>query len=190
VTRTVVCWHGSGDGPELWAPLRDALPDWNVVTPQAPRDLDVDQRPSAMSERLAAAMDGPVHLAGFSWGASLAARFAAAHPERILGLALVEGGHLDFTDLPDFEPPETADPLIAELGVEGARVWGLLEEPNRETWPALQAATYPLLLVGSAMTERFASAVPRAEVVPGTGHVIPHDVVARWLELLGEQPAL
>jgi pimeloyl-ACP methyl ester carboxylesterase len=178
----VVCWHGSGDGPENWEPLREALPHWEVVTPRAPYDLAVDQRPSAMAELLGAQFEGAAYLAGFSWGGSLAARFAAAHPARVLGLALVEGGHVDFVDLPDFDPPGDRDALVRAIGVEGARVWGLLEEPNRAVWPALQAASYPLLLVGSAMTESFAAAVPRAEIVTGQGHEIPYGVLARWLD--------
>jgi pimeloyl-ACP methyl ester carboxylesterase len=179
---TVVCWHGSGDGPEIWEPLRRGLPEWDVLTPAAPNDLEFDHRPSIVAELLGDGFDGAAFLAGFSWGASLAARFATRHPERVRGLVLVEGGHLDFADVPDFDPPDDRDALVAEFGVDGARLWGLLAEPNKETWPALQAASYPLLLVASAMTESFAAAVPRAEIVPGHGHEIPYDVVAAWLD--------
>jgi hypothetical protein len=106
------------------------------------------------------------------------------------GLVLVEGGHVDFADLPDFEPPDDRDALVAEYGLDGARLWGLLAEPNKATWPALEAGTYPVLLVASAMTDSFAAAVPRAEIVPGLGHEIPYDVVARWLERATVAPGL
>jgi pimeloyl-ACP methyl ester carboxylesterase len=182
VTGTVVCLHGSGDGPESWAPLRRELPEWEVLAPAAPDDLSYDYRPSAIAELLGREFEGAACLAGFSWGASVVARLAAAHPERVQGLVLVEGGHVDFADLPDFEPPDDRDALVAEYGLDGARLWGLLAEPNKATWPALEAGTYPVLLVASAMADSFAAAVPRAEIVPGRGHEIPYDVVARWLE--------
>jgi pimeloyl-ACP methyl ester carboxylesterase len=182
VRRTVVCLHGAGDEPEQWEPLRRLLPEWDVLIPAAPTDLSFDYRPSVVAELAGERFDGAAFLAGFSWGASVAARFACAHPERVQGLVLVDGAHVDFSDLPGYEPPVSRDELVAEHGLDGALHWGLVAEPNRDTWPALQAASYPVLLVASTMTEPFAAAVPRAEIVPGNGHEIPFDVVAAWLD--------
>jgi pimeloyl-ACP methyl ester carboxylesterase len=184
LTRTVVCLHGAGDGPEQWDPLRPALPDWDVLTPAAPTDLAFDYRPSVVAELIGTEFDGAACLVGFSWGASIAARLASAHPERVQALVLVEGVHVDFVDLPGYEAPASREEIVAEHGLDGGLHWGLVVEPNAETWPALQAASYPLLLVASAMTETFAAAVPRAEIAPGHGHEIPYEVVARWLEPL------
>jgi hypothetical protein len=53
--------------------------------------------------------------------------------------------------------------------------------PNEEIWPALEAATYPLVLVASAMCDRFANAVPRAQIERGAGHEIDYGAVAAAL---------
>jgi hypothetical protein len=60
-----------------------------------------------------------------------------------------------------------------------------VSEPNEEIWPVLEAGSYPLALVASAMTEHFAEAVPRAEIVRGSGHEIDFPAVAA---ALGERP--
>jgi hypothetical protein len=71
--------------------------------------------------------------------------------------------------------------LVAGHGLGGALQWGLLCEPNEEIWPALEAGPYPLALIAGAMTERFEAAVPRAEIVCGSGHEIDYPTVASWL---------
>jgi pimeloyl-ACP methyl ester carboxylesterase len=166
----IVCLHGAGDTAAQWDPLRRLLPDEEIRAPAAPVDPTLDLRPSVVAESLVP--HERVALVGFSWGASVAARFAVAHPRLVAALALVEGGHVDFRDVPH-EPPTD--------GLDAALYRGLVEEPNAETWPALQRAGYPLLLIASAMSERFAAAVPRAEIVPGAGHRIDYATVASWL---------
>src|SRR5690348_13412709 len=111
-----------------------------------------------MAELVADAFTGSAELVGFSWGASVAARLAAAHPERVEALVLVQGAHVDFAHLDGYEAPESREAVVAEHGLGGALHWGLLSEPNEEIWPTLQAGTYPLVLLASAMTEWFAAA--------------------------------
>lgn len=173
----IVCIHGAGDSPAQWDPLRLLLPGEVILAPAAPVDPMLDLRPSVVAESLVP--HERAALVGFSWGASVAARFAAAHPELVTALALVEGGQVDFRDVP--HDPPTA-------GLDAALYQGLVEEPNAETWPALQRAEYPLLLVASAMSERFAAAVPRAEITPGTGHEIDYATVASWLDGSSRSP--
>jgi len=78
--------------------------------------------------------------------------------------------------------------VAAEHGLGGALHWGLLSEPNEDPWPTLQVGRYPLLLLASAMTERFAAAVPHAEIVRGTGHEIDYATVASRLAASRRSP--
>ena len=43
-------------------------------------------------------------LMGHSWGGSIAVHTAAAHPDRIDALVLLDSGHVDYGALPDVEP--------------------------------------------------------------------------------------
>ena len=168
----IVAIHGAEGTPAQWDPLRELLPGEELLARAAPTALDVDYRPSQMAELVGDAFAGAAAVVGFSWGASVAARFAAAHPERVEALALVQGGHVDFRHLDGYAPPASREAAVAEHGLGGALHWALVSEPNEEIWPALQAAAYPLLLFASAMVDRFAAAVPRAEIVRDTGHDI------------------
>jgi pimeloyl-ACP methyl ester carboxylesterase len=53
-------------------------------------------------------------LMGHSWGGTVMTAFAAAHPERVDGLVLVDSGHLDYQDQPSFPHGESFDDLVAE----------------------------------------------------------------------------
>ena len=61
-----------------------------------------------------------VVLAGHSWGGSVAVHAAAARPERVRALLLVDSGHLDYGDQPGPRLDETLEDLTAKM--EAARV--------------------------------------------------------------------
>jgi len=51
-------------------------------------------------------------LGGHSWGGSVAVHLAAAAPERVRALVLVDSGHLDYGDDPSVDPSETLEDII------------------------------------------------------------------------------
>ena len=124
---------------------------------------------------------------GFSWGATVGCWFAARHPERTLALVLVEGGHLDFADLPGFRTDRSLDEFIAEAEAvatrdgpdfggytpasAGAMVPGLCNEPASATYADLAASETPVLFLGaraaepSVGLERLARLVPQCKIV-------------------------
>ena len=60
-----------------------------------------------------------VVLAGHSWGGAVAIHAAAAHPERVRALVLVDSGHLDYADSPGADLSASLDKLASEA--EAAR---------------------------------------------------------------------
>jgi pimeloyl-ACP methyl ester carboxylesterase len=53
-------------------------------------------------------------LAGHSWGGAIACHLAAAHPELVRALILVDSGHLDYADTPGADLSASLDDLIAQ----------------------------------------------------------------------------
>src|SRR2546430_17629351 len=47
-------------------------------------------------------LDRPVVM-GHSWGGAVAVSYAAAHPEDVRALVLLDSGHIDYCDLPDVD---------------------------------------------------------------------------------------
>jgi pimeloyl-ACP methyl ester carboxylesterase len=105
-------------------------------------------------------LDRPV-LMGHSWGGVVVLSYAAAHPDDVRALVLLDSGHVDYHQLP------TA--------------------PFSDAWPRLAEGEIPTLLLlatepphGDQYREcidRFRAAVPHAEVrwVDGAGHGILAD---------------
>jgi len=53
-------------------------------------------------------------LAGHSWGGAIACHLAAAYPQRVRALVLVDSGHLDYADTPGASLDTTVEDLVAE----------------------------------------------------------------------------
>jgi len=197
---TVLCWHGAGGSSADYAEIGPELADRlgaRVVAVDAPghgqsstRAADAF-RPSALVGLAAEILDeldvARAVFLGFSWGATVGCWFASLHPERALGLVLVEGGHFDFADLDGFRSDRTLDEFVAEAevvamdegtdfgshtpAVAGAMVYGLCREPATASYARLAASGTPVLFVGArteeplAQLERLSRLVPQTEIV-------------------------
>jgi pimeloyl-ACP methyl ester carboxylesterase len=189
-TSVVLFVHGAGDDGGHAAPVASALAgSWRIVAPdvpghgRSPRAEPDAYTPSRIVALLAGLLDElaieSAALVGFSWGASMACHFAARHPERAQSLVLLEGGHVDFQDVRDFDPAG----MPAGQDVQAAMGRGLVGEPVAPTYVSLRASSVPLLLVTALRDEalkglrvdpltRLQQEVPQADVarVPARGH--------------------
>jgi pimeloyl-ACP methyl ester carboxylesterase len=82
---------------------------------------------------VAAIVDRPVIAAGQSWGGNVAVEFAAFHPERAAGVALVDGGFIRLRDT--FPIWEDAEQALRPPALDGM-VWGDLERDMRAHFEA------------------------------------------------------
>lgn len=196
---TVLCWHGAGGSSLDFAPLASDLVerlDLRVVAIDAPGHAQSALRsteefaPSALATLATDILDelGVEQgiFVGFSWGGSVGCWLAANHPHRTRALALVEGGHFDFADLPDFPTDVDIENLVAEAErvasndpegfgshtpeAAGAMVYGLCREPATATYPGLAAGEIPILFLAARQAESFAlerlsRLVPHAQIV-------------------------
>jgi pimeloyl-ACP methyl ester carboxylesterase len=207
--------HGSGDDSTQAARLGTVLADaWRVVAPDIPghgRTPEVQPEayvPSRMVALLVRLLDelaiDAASLVGFSWGASICCHLAAGHLERALSVVLLEGGHIDFQDLRDFDAAAVpaADDVAAAMGR------GLVREPVAPTYRALRESAVPLLLVTAFRDEalgelridplaRLAREVPQATIarLSVRGHDLLRDddgtvagIVREWLRSSGLRP--
>jgi pimeloyl-ACP methyl ester carboxylesterase len=220
---TLLCWHGAGGSHADYGEIAPALADrlgLRVVAIDAPghaqsppRPAD-DFRPAALAALAARILDEleaeRASFLGFSWGATVGCWLAALQPDRISGLVLVEGGHLDFADFPDFPTDLTLDDLVVQAeaaaqregaafgshtpAVAGAMIHGLCREPATETYARLAAAGTPTLFVGagptesSAGVERLRRLVPQSEIVhlAATGHDLLAEAPSDVLRTVGD----
>jgi pimeloyl-ACP methyl ester carboxylesterase len=58
---------------------------------------------------------------GHSWGGTIACHAAAARPERVAALVLVDSGHLDYADWPGARPDASLEELVEEAERERLR---------------------------------------------------------------------
>jgi pimeloyl-ACP methyl ester carboxylesterase len=225
--RTVFCWHGAGGSSADFERIAPKLADRlgaRVVAIDAPghsRSLPRPAeafRPSALATLATEILDeldaGRFVFLGFSWGGTVGCWVGALYPERTLGLALVEGGHMDFADLPDFRTDRTLDELVSEAEavaasegeafgshtppVAGAMIHGLCEEPAAAAYPRLAASGTPTLFVGaqqheqSGPVERLSRLVPQTEIVQlaSPSHELLREAPAEVARVVGDWLAL
>jgi pimeloyl-ACP methyl ester carboxylesterase len=152
-------------------------------------------------------LDRPVVM-GHSWGGAVAVRYAAAHPEDVRALVLLDSGHLDYRDLQDVDAQRPVEEWVAEVEARddprraqarGRAMKGLTDRIS-DAWPALAEHEIPTLLFlatepphvleNRKHIARFEAAVPHAEVrwPEGAGHGLLADVgpplgeaIATWL---------
>ena len=152
-------------------------------------------------------LDRPVVM-GHSWGGAVAVRYAAAYPEDVRAVVLLDSGHLDYRDLPDVDADRPVEAWIADVEARddprraearGRAMSGLLDRVSG-AWPALAEHGIPTLLFLATEPPhvldnrrhigRFEAAVPQAEVrwPEGARHGLLADVgpplgdaIATWL---------
>ena len=126
--RPLVFWHALGAGTSgayltEVAPALTAAGLW-LLAPDAP---GFGESPPLPPERYeTASVVGMVRglldergieqsiLMGHSWGGTIMTAFAAAHPERVAGLILVDTGHMDYQDSPNFPHGKSLEELIED----------------------------------------------------------------------------
>jgi pimeloyl-ACP methyl ester carboxylesterase len=126
--RPLVFWHALGSLTS-GAYLTEIAPEltgagFRVIAPDAPgfgespAGAPEQYRTEAVVDAVRGLLDergiDRVVLMGHSWGGTIMTAFAGAHPGRVEGLVLVDSGHVDYQDLPDFPRGKTYDDLVEE----------------------------------------------------------------------------
>jgi pimeloyl-ACP methyl ester carboxylesterase len=126
-------------------------------------------------------LDRPVVM-GHSWGGAISVRYAAAHPEDVRALVLLDSGHIDYRELSDVDPARPAEEWVAEVEARDdprraearGRAMSGLTDPVSDAWPALTEHEIPTLLFLATVPPhvhhnrehiaRFEAAVPHADI--------------------------
>jgi pimeloyl-ACP methyl ester carboxylesterase len=103
-------------------PLEDAgydvaapdLPGYGASPPISRDDYAVPSLAERMRELAGDLGWSRFVLVGHSWGGAIASHLAAAHPELVRALVLVDSGHLDYADTPGADLDATIDDLVAQ----------------------------------------------------------------------------
>ena len=144
----LLCLHGWGYTGALWQPLAAALPDREVLAPTLDWQLGAD----ALTDQLAASLDSPTLVLGWSLGAQLALQLAHRHPHTTAALYLIAASpcFVARNDWPHGLPAETLSAFRQQFASTPARVQQrflalqLMEDAQRSALtPALQAALSP-----------------------------------------------
>jgi pimeloyl-ACP methyl ester carboxylesterase len=152
-------------------------------------------------------LDRPVVM-GHSWGGAVSVRYAAAHPEDVRALVLLDSGHIDYRELAEVDPARPVEEWVAEVEARddprraearGRAMCGLTD-PVSDAWPALTDHEIPTLLFlatepphvhdNRKHVARFEAAVPHADIrwPEGATHSLLEDIgaplgdeIATWL---------
>jgi pimeloyl-ACP methyl ester carboxylesterase len=136
----VVLVHGLGSSSHIWDLVGPRLGDRSI------RAVALDQRGHGESDQPstgydfeyivadllgfvdAVGLNGPSVLVGHSWGASVVLQFAASHPDRAGGIALVDGGTGSPGERWSWEETETR---LRPPDIDGLKWTDLLERMSR-----------------------------------------------------------
>jgi pimeloyl-ACP methyl ester carboxylesterase len=126
--RPLVFWHALGAGTS-GAYLTELAPTLTaaglrLIAPDAPgfgqspalpaERYEMDSLLDLLREVLDARGIDRAILMGHSWGGTIATAFAAAEPDRVDGLVLVDTGHMDYQDSPNFPHGKSLEQLIED----------------------------------------------------------------------------
>lgn len=158
--RPLLFWHALGAGTS-GAYLTEVAPaltaaGLRLIAPDAPGfgrspALSAEgYRVESLLELLSGVMDERglerALLMGHSWGGTLVTAFAAAHPERVEGLVLVDSGHMDYQDAPGFPHGKSLDGLIEDARAPERSIRTTPEEFERDAEEEVRRPVTPELL--------------------------------------------
>jgi pimeloyl-ACP methyl ester carboxylesterase len=158
--RPLVFWHALGSGTsgayltEI-APTLTAAGLW-LLAPDAP---GFGQSPSLPPEKyetgsVVGMMRGLLDergidraiLMGHSWGGTIVTAFAAAHPQRVEGLVLVDSGHMDYQDAPGFPHGKSYSDLVEEAQAPERMIRTTAEDFERDAQDEVRRPITPGLM--------------------------------------------
>lgn len=129
-SSSTAAFLGLGVGPIVDAGYAVAAPDMPGFGGTPPLDADDYDVPRLGSRMWALADElgwDRLVLAGHSWGGSVAVHMAAASPERVEALVLVDSGHLDYGETPDADLSASLEAMTEKAEAERLRL------PDRAT---------------------------------------------------------
>jgi pimeloyl-ACP methyl ester carboxylesterase len=121
---TAVLWHAVGPlasgayarelAPALvarrWRLLAPDAPGYGLTPPGDPDDYELD----ALADLLLSIAGERAALIGHSWGGAVALSAAAARPDSVSGVVLLDSGHFDSQDLEGVDPDSTLEELTEQ----------------------------------------------------------------------------
>ena len=158
--RPLVFWHALGSGTSgayltEVAPTLTAAGLW-LLAPDAP---GYGKSPALPPERyktesvvgiVGDLIDGRgidrAILLGHSWGGTIMTAFAAANPERVDGLVLVDSGHMDYQDAPGFPHGRSYDDLVEDARAPERTIRTTAEEFERDAQEEVRRPITPELM--------------------------------------------
>jgi pimeloyl-ACP methyl ester carboxylesterase len=85
-------------------------------------------------------------LMGHSWGGTVMAALAAAHPERVEGLVLVDSGQMDYQDVPGFPHGKSYEDLVEDAQAPERTIRTTAEDFERDAQEEVRRPITPELL--------------------------------------------
>ena len=158
--RPLVFWHALGSGTSgayltEVAPTLTAAGLWLL----APDALGFGESPALPPERYeTGSVVGMVRdlldergidraiLMGHSWGGTIMTAFAAAHPERVEGMVLVDSGQMDYQDAPGFPHGKTYEDLVEEARAPERMIRTTAEDFERDAQEGVRRPVTPALM--------------------------------------------
>ena len=158
--RPLVFWHALGSGTSgayltEVAPTLTAAGLW-LLAPDAP---GFGESPALPPERYkTGSVVGMVRdlldergidraiLMGHSWGGTIMTSFAAAHPERVDGLVLVDSGQMDYQDAPGFPHGKSYEDLVEDARAPERTIRTTADEFERDAQEEVRRPITPELM--------------------------------------------